>query len=108
MCSGPGSKQHSEAAQIGEALKTVQAKIGSSLAAPQRPLLDLGIGLSYELDNNDIALLVRHLICAIASAALCSGWGCQESKLRWCTVGQAKLGRSHKDTPQAVGTSEMA
>ena len=37
----------------------MQAKLGSSLTAPQRPLLDLGIGLSYELDNNDFALLVR-------------------------------------------------
>lgn len=56
---GAGRSQHSDAAQVGEALKAVQAKIGSSLAAPQRPLLDLGIGLSYELDTNDFAMLVR-------------------------------------------------
>ena len=39
----------------------MQAKLGSSLTAPQRPLLDLGVGLSYELDTNDFALLVRAL-----------------------------------------------
>ncbi len=61
--SGLGNHQQSDTAQeIGEALKTVQAKIGSSLTAPQRPLLDLGIGMSYELDTNDFALLVRHII----------------------------------------------
>ena len=60
--SGRGEQQQSDAAQLGEALKTVQAKIGRSLTAPQRPLLDLGIGMSYELDTNDFALLVRHII----------------------------------------------
>ena len=39
----------------------MQAKLGSSLMAPQRPLLDLGVGLSYELDTNDFAVLVRAL-----------------------------------------------
>ncbi len=39
----------------------MQAKLGSSLTAPQRPLLDLGVGLSYELDTNDFAVLVRAL-----------------------------------------------
>ena len=60
--SGLGKHQQDDVAQFGEALKTVQAKIGSSLTAPQRPLLDLGIGMSYELDTNDFALLVRHII----------------------------------------------
>ena len=60
--SGLGKHQQDDVAQLGEALKTVQAKIGSSLTAPQRPLLDLGIGMSYELDTNDFALLVRHII----------------------------------------------
>lgn len=61
MRSGTSNEQHSDAAQIGEALRTVQAKLGSSLTAPQRPLLDLGVGLSYELDTNDFAVLVRAL-----------------------------------------------
>ena len=65
VVSGPSSQHRSDAAQIGEALRTVQAKIGSSLTAPQRPLLDLGIGLSYELDTNDFAMLVSY-ICNIA------------------------------------------
>ena len=61
--SGLGNHQQSDTAQeIGEALKTEQAKIGSSLTAPQRPLLDLGIGMSYELETNHFALLVRHII----------------------------------------------
>ncbi|CAL5219937.1 g1869 [Coccomyxa viridis] len=59
LSDGPSSQQHSDAAQIGEALRTVQAKLGSSLTAPQRPLLDLGVGLSYELDTNDFAAVVR-------------------------------------------------
>ena len=66
--SGLGNHQQSDAAQLGEALKTVQAKIGSSLTAPQRPLLDFGIGMSYELDTNDFALLVRHSIACPLSA----------------------------------------
>ena len=47
----------------------MQAKIGSSLTAPQRPLLDLGIGMSYELDTNDFALLVRHILLEVSAHA---------------------------------------
>lgn len=36
----------------------MQSKLISSLRAPQRPLLDLGVGFSYELDTSDASLLV--------------------------------------------------
>ncbi|CAL8467963.1 g7501 [Coccomyxa elongata] len=49
----------SDAQQIQSALKSVQTKLGQSLRAPERPLFDLGVGLSYELDTSDASLLVR-------------------------------------------------
>ena len=48
----------SDAAQIQSALKTVQAKIGADLRAPQRPLLDIGTGLTFDLDSANASLLV--------------------------------------------------
>ncbi len=56
-CGFTGAAQ-SDAEQIQSALKSVQAKLGRSLRAPERPLLDLGVGLSYELDTSDASLLV--------------------------------------------------
>ena len=40
------------------AVRSVQSKLINSLRAPQRPLLDLGIGFAYELDTADASLLV--------------------------------------------------
>lgn len=65
----------SDAAQIQSALKSVQAKLGRSLRAPERPLLDLGMGLSYELDTSDASLLV--------SPSLPSS---QENEVKQCTA----------------------
>ena len=42
-----------------EAVQSVRSKLLSSLRAPERPLLDLGVGFSYELDTSDASLLAR-------------------------------------------------
>ncbi len=62
----------SDAQQIQSALKSVQAKLGQSLRAPERPLFDLGVGLSYELDTSDASLLVRPMLrkSLLATSAL--------------------------------------
>ena len=45
--------------QMREAVQSVRSKLIRSLRAPERPLLDLGVGFSYELDTSDASLLAR-------------------------------------------------
>ena len=54
------------------AVRSVQSRLISSLRAPQRPLLDLGVGFSYELDTSDASLLVSPpaLLAAVRHALL--------------------------------------
>ena len=55
--------------QMQAAVRSVQSKLLSSLRAPQRPLLDLGVGFSYELDTADASLLVSSLPALACHAA---------------------------------------
>ena len=44
---------------MGAALQQVKDKLGTSLAAPERPLFDLGVGLNAEFDTAELSLVVR-------------------------------------------------
>ncbi len=44
---------------VGAALRQVQSKLGASLAAPERPMFDLGVGLNAEFDTAELSLVVR-------------------------------------------------
>jgi hypothetical protein len=48
-------------------VRSVQSKLLNSLRAPQRPLLDLGVGFAYELDTADASMLVRAMSCATSA-----------------------------------------
>ena len=44
---------------MGAALQQVKSKLSTSLAAPERPLFDLGVGLNAEFDTAELSLVVR-------------------------------------------------
>ena len=44
---------------MASALRQVQSKLGTSLAAPDRPLFDFGVGLNAEFDTAELSMVVR-------------------------------------------------
>ena len=56
---GSSDAYGAEKEQMRHAVQSVRSKLLSSLRAPERPLLDLGVGFSYELDTSDASLLAR-------------------------------------------------
>lgn len=47
---------------MGAALQQVKSKLSTSLAAPERPLFDLGVGLNAEFDTAELSLVVRGIL----------------------------------------------